>query len=850
MPRPFALPGAKARYAPDKVVHVEHYRLELVLQFEESRIAGTASITVSPILDDVKRLELDAVELEIQNVSVDGKNVAFKHDGKRLRIDFPKALAGQQTIRIDYAGKPRRGLYFIHPDEAYPNRPRQVWSQGQDEDSRYWFPCFDSPHEKSTSEVIATVPAGFFALSNGALVAREGNKFHWRFDVPHSCYLITLAAGEFAEIADRWEDIDVTYYVPKGREDDATRSLGKTPQMLKLFSEKFGVRYPYNKYAQVCVADFIFGGMENTTATTLTENCLFNEKAAADYDTEALVAHELAHQWFGDLLTCRDWGQGWLNEGFATYSEYIWREASAGRDEAWMELADWHDQYFGEDSRRYRRPIVTNVYEEPIDIFDHHLYEKGGSVLHMLRRHLGEGPFWKAIGHYVQKHRTKNVETRDLVRAIEEETGKNLDWFFDQWIQKAGHPELKVDYGWDGDVKLARFTVKQTQKVEGDTPLFRVPLEVRFRVRGKDVTLPVEVKDLTEAFFFPLDDEPEQAIFDAGGHILKRIDLDKPKPLWLAELAGATEAADRITAAHALGKQATEDVVKALEKAVNGDAFWGVRAAAAEALGSMRTKDARSALIRSLGQAKNPKARRAIVKALGELRHDEDAAAALEALVKNGDASYFVEAEACLALGKTRTARAKDALRDAVKRDSYLDIVRQLGYRGLAEARDEGAIPILVEGTRYGKMSQGRRAAAMALAILCQGRRDREEMEVRERIEELLADPDFRVQQAAIESLGVLGDNRAVPALRRSVDRDLDGRIRRRGREVIRDLEESRGRDEGLKTLRDEVDGLRRELSGLKEKLLKLETPGKDGGGKEKKDVKKAASGKSKKKKK
>src|SRR5262249_30702177 len=273
---------------------------------------------------------------------------------------------------------------------------------------------------------------------------------------------------------------------------------------------------------------------------------------------------------------CREWGQGWLNEGFATYSEYVWREHADGRDEAALELLDWADQYFGEDSRRYRRPIVTNVYDEPIDIFDHHLYEKGGLVLHMLRRNLGDGPFWAAIAHYLGKHRTQTVETRDLARAVEAVTGRNLDWFFDQWVAKAGHPELKIEYGWDGDAKLARFTVKQTQKVEGDTPLFRLPLTVTFRVAGEDRTFPLDGKDVSEAFYFHLGQEPTQAIFDAGQHTLKSADIDKPKPLWLAELKSATEAIDRSAAARALGKHASFDVVAALAEALARDPFWGV----------------------------------------------------------------------------------------------------------------------------------------------------------------------------------------------------------------------------------------------------------------------------------
>ncbi len=833
MQRPFALPGTKPRYAPDRVVDVEHYRLELALDVDHRRIEGSCAITVAPIADRARILELDAVELDVREVRDGERKLDFSHDGRRLRIDLGRPLSERATITVAYAASPRRGLYFIAPDEMYPRRPRQIWTQGQDEDSRYWFPCFDSPNEKSTSEVIATVPSSWFALSNGELTRVDGNgstrtrTFHWRFDVPHSCYLITLAAGELTEIEEKWGDVELRTYVEKGREADARRACARTADMLALFSERFGVRYPYHKYAQVFVAEFIFGGMENTTATTLTDNALYDERAALDYDVESLVAHELAHQWFGDLLTCRDWGEGWLNEGFATYAEYVWREHAHGRDEAAWELGDWAEQYFGEDSRRYRRPIATNVYEEPIDVFDHHLYEKGGLVLHMLRRILGESAFWKAIGHYVRKHARGSVETRDLARAIGDATGRTLDWFFEQWVQKAGHPELAVEYTWDDDTKIARFIVRQTQKVDGETPLFRLPLDVRFRVAGKDVDQRIEIDEAHQVFFFPFDEKPTQAIFDAGQHTLKRAEVTKPRPLWLAELAGATEAIDRAGAARALGKESAPEAVEALAKTLAADHFWGVQAAAAEALGAIRSPAARDALVRALRSTKHPKARRAVAKTLGEFRRDDVAAAALEPIARHGDESYFVEAEACLALGKTRTARAPGALRAALERDSYLDIVRQHAYRGLAEARDDTALPLLYDGMEYGRVPQGRRAAVMALATLVQGRRDREARDARERIEELLFDPDFRVQLSAIEALATIGDARAIESLRRVAEIDLDGRIKRRAREVIRDLEELTGRDEAVKGMRDEMETLRAGITALREKVAKLESAGK-----------------------
>src|SRR5262249_39912557 len=254
-------------------------------------------------------------------------------------------------------------------------------------------------------------------LSNGRLVSEKSDDqrrtFHYRHDVAHSSYLITLVAGEYTVLKDSFDDIEVLYYVTPGREEDAPRSFANTPEMMRLFSNLTGQKYPYPRYSQITVAEFIFGGMENTSATTLTDQTLHDARAHLDFSSEPLISHELAHQWFGDLLTCRDWSQGWLNEGFATYFELVWKEHSAGRDEAdYDRLADL-EAYLEEDSHRYRRPIVTNVYHEPIDVFDRPLYEKAGCVLHLLRNELGEARFWKAIRHYVKKHAGGSVETRD-----------------------------------------------------------------------------------------------------------------------------------------------------------------------------------------------------------------------------------------------------------------------------------------------------------------------------------------------------------------------------------------------------------------------------------------------------
>ena len=830
MTREFAFPGTRARWAPDRIVDIQHLALELDVDPALRSVAGTATLRVRVIAAGTRAVELDAVELTIEQVTVGVDPAGFRHDGKKLRVALaePAAPGAELVIAVHYRGTPRRGLYFIAPEEAYPDKPVQVWSQGQDEDSRYWFPCFDAPNAKATSELTVTVPRALFAVSNGTLVSdrSDGDKrtLHWRLDVPHSCYLITLAIGDFATIETRWRDVPVVYYVERGREADAERTLARTPEMLELFSRRFGVPYPYPRYAQVFVADFIFGGMENTSATTLTDTVLLDHRAALDYDVDALVAHELAHQWFGDLVTCRDWGEGWLNEGFATYSEYLWREHHQGRDAADLELDEWAEMYFGEDSGRYRRTVATKYYEEPIDIFDHHLYDKGGRILHMLRDVVGDAGFDAALAHYLAKHRHGVVESRDLARAVEEATGKNLDWFFSQWVlDGAGHPELEVSIRWDGSDRLATVTVEQKQKIEGKTPVFRIPTRIRFRVGDRDHDVPIELVDARHVFHVRLDDEPSQAIFDPGRIVLAGLKIDKPEPVWIAELAGAAIAIDRSTAAQALARRGGPAAERALGEALERDRFWAVRGSAALGLAILRTSSARDRLIKGLAVEVHPRARRVIARALGDFVHDAAAAAALAQIVERGDASYFVEAEAALSLGKTRTQRAGELLRLAATRESFTDVIRQYAYRGLAEARDDSALGLLVEAVRWGRVTQGRRAATMALASLMRGRRDREARDVRERIELLLGDRDFRVQAAAIEALALIGDPAAIPPLRRMADRELDGRLRRRGKEVIRDLEDGTSSGEDLRRMRDELGELRAFAGALRERVELLE---------------------------
>ncbi|MBA4455806.1 M1 family metallopeptidase, partial [Cylindrospermopsis raciborskii CS-506_B] len=443
----FELPGAKPHYNPDKPGQVEHIFLNLSLDISNQTCFGDCSISLLPIRNHIDRLVLDAVNLKIKSVLINEVEQKFEHDGKKLYIYLSEATQCGKRLLLAIAysvEKPQRGIYFIQPDKYYPHKPTQVWTQGEDEDSRYWFPCFDYPGQLSTSEIRIRVPKPLMAISNGELIdtLEDGNHqiYHWVQKQVHPTYLMTLAVSDFSEIKQGWQDKTISYYVEKGREADAERSLGKTPRMVEFLSQSYGYIYPYPKYAQVCVDDFIFGGMENTSTTLLTDRCLLDERSLLDNrNTESLVVHELAHQWFGDLLVIKHWSHAWIKEGMASYSEVMWTEHEYGLEEAAYYRLLEARSYLNEDSYRYRRPMVTHVYREAIELYDRHIYEKGSCVYHMIRAELGEELFWQAIQTFVQDYAHQTVETIDLLRSIEKATGRNLSFLFDQYVYRGGH---------------------------------------------------------------------------------------------------------------------------------------------------------------------------------------------------------------------------------------------------------------------------------------------------------------------------------------------------------------------------------------------------------------------------
>ncbi|PYU40011.1 MAG: hypothetical protein DMG54_25040 [Acidobacteria bacterium] len=656
-------------------------------------------------------------------------------------------------------------MYFILPDKDYPERPRQIWTQGESEDTRYYLPTYDYPNDRLTTETILTVPASWITVSNGKLMnvseAGKGLKtWYWKESVPSSTYLITVVAGEFDEITDTWHGIPVTYYAPKGRGDRLPLNYGRTPAMMELFSKKFGVDYPWEKYAQVMVDDFVAGGMENSSATTNNSNSLVHPKLAPEYFTgeDDLISHELGHQWFGDLVTCKDWGDIWLNEGFATFLEAVWTEAHYGKDQAdyerWNNAREWF-----ESNSLWNKPIVRHDFDDSSE-FDGNAYNKAGWVLYMLREQTGEDAFYRGLKYYLEVNRGKSVVTADLAKAIEESAHVNVDQFFSQWLYGAGAPRFDLSYTYDGEKHQVMLTVKQIQRVEGRVGLFRVPVEVAITTGSGPKLYNFTVSKDKQTFPLPAESAPLMVLFDKGGHILKSAEFHKEKKEWLYQVKSATDLADRADAVVALGKMKNDDeVVAVLGDVLRNDKAWGVRATAADTLGQLGAASASKLLLAALDSHDGPWVRNRVVSALGNFKDDTTVAAKLNS-VANQDDSYRARAAALQALGRLKGPNAFATLGAAVASDSPDGFLRNAALRSLGSLGDDKAVPLLLQWSAAGKPIDSRTAAINSLARL-----QKDNQDITKQIVAYLTEPHFSVRMAAIYALGGRGDASAIPAL-------------------------------------------------------------------------------------
>ncbi|HCA59055.1 MAG TPA: hypothetical protein DEP46_13865 [Blastocatellia bacterium] len=522
---------------------VEHYTIKLSFEPKQKLVRGDTAVRLRPLKAGLKTLEFDAVAFSFSRVSLDGRDLTFRTIKDKVLVDLPAPSDAERNyeIRFEYTARPKKGIYFIEERRSGDRlvHPAQIWTQGQPDEARHWLPSFDFPSDKATTEKFITVPKGQTVVGNGETVAVIENPdgtatHHFRLDIPHPTYLISFVVGDYVKISESFRDIPLGYYVYPGRENIVPFAYGKTIRMLEAMEELTGISFPFNKYDQTMVANFEFGGMENITATTMADTEIFY--ASIDFmrgNVEDLVAHEIAHSWFGNNTTCKTWADLWLNEGFATFFEAAIREKFYGREEYLRKVGLDAENYVnhtsttpvshalynrraGDTSVLFRWPAVT--------------YNKGGVVVHQLREQVGDDNFWRAVKLFLERHRFSSVETADLQKVMEEVSGQELKWFFDQWVFKSGHPKVRVTNRFAPNKKAVTLTFTQTQRVSPlTTAAYKLPVEVELKfadgtskvekvdiaARAKTVTLKAE-KPISEVTFDPASKIP-LAVFSGPG---------------------------------------------------------------------------------------------------------------------------------------------------------------------------------------------------------------------------------------------------------------------------------------------------------------------------------------------
>ncbi len=818
--RDFAFPDYGPNYPRSPDFKLQHVSVKIKVFVDDKMIEGIATLLLESLKDGLKYIPLDAMDMTIKEVKVNGVSADYSYDGEKIHIYLSKELGQGQKISVvvSYTAKPKKGLYFVLPDKYYPDRVPQIWSQGETEDNRYWIPLYDYPNMKCTSEFIVYAPKQYYVISNGRLLEEkeEGDwkVWHWRMDKPHSTYLIALAIGLFDVIEDKVGSIPLIYAVPKGRKEDISRSFSRTGDIIKFFEEYTGVPYPWDNYKQVCVSEFIYGGMENTTLTILTEHTLHDEKAHIDFESEPLVAHEAAHQWFGDLVTTKDWGNIWLNEGFATYLEALYRRHWKGKNEFIYEMIINMDEYLKEYKSRYSRPIVTRVYKYPSELFDAHSYPKGALVLHTLSSIIGEDKFRLVLKRFLERFKYKSADTEDFRKVVEEVTGKDFEWFFDQYVYNAGHPELSISYSYDAEMHALKINIKQIQG-EDCWDVYRIPLEIRIKTKHGYEKRLVMLKEKEQTFYFPMDEKVECICVDPDFKIFAVIDI-KHKLEQLVKELKCDSVYCRILAARALAKHKSSRAIEALREALISDEFWGVSAEAANSLGKIGTREALEALIHAEKIVKHPKVRRAIARALG-LFKDEESAKVLSKILKDDSESYYVRAEAAVSLGKTRWNEAFKHLREALMVKSHNDVILRGALSGLAELGTDEAFNIIKQYVSKGKPTLVRATAITALAKFP------DKKEAIDLIVDASKDENMRVRYATVMAAQQMMSPKLLPMLDKLADEDLDERIRRRARETARKIRKHLERGVEYQKLREEIEKIKEENRRLLDRISRIE---------------------------
>jgi len=521
-------------------IDIQNYIIRTNFGRGKKIVFGDTIVSFKPLKDNLKSFELDAVNLDFESVTLEnsGVDLTYKTADNKISVTLDKLYSSTDIIAVKfkYSAQPKKGIYFVdeQKEDGKIVRASQIWTQGEPEEARHWFPAYDFPDDKATSEQFITVERNETAIANGELIEtiinpNQTKTFHYRMPVPHSTYLTSFVIGTYTKVSDSYRNIPLGYYVYTDKTSIVPKAYGRTKDMMRVFEELTKVDFPFNKYDQTIVANFTFGGMENVTATTMADTEIF----LADFEfgrgaVEDLVAHELAHSWFGNLLTCKNWAELWLNEGFATYMEAAYREKAYGRKSYISKIRSNAEQFMIDDLINKKKHGLFNASAGNVDtLFDNPstTYQKGGAVIHTLRETVGTDNFWKAINIYLTRHKFQNVETGDLRKVMEEVSGMNLDWFFAQWVYGTGHPKLNVKQIYNPQTKILDLTVSQVQNSGSSTPAaFLLPMEIEITTALETKTEKIEIKKRVEKFSINLGSQPSQIVFDKDEKIpLKRV---------------------------------------------------------------------------------------------------------------------------------------------------------------------------------------------------------------------------------------------------------------------------------------------------------------------------------------
>ena len=596
--------GQDYRETLTKSFDLVHTKLEIKPDWQKQQLNGIATLKLKPHFYPQKTLVLDAKGFDIHAITMNNQALKFVYDSKKISIELGKEFLRKDTlnIQIKYTAKPNdlpkggseaitsdKGLYFINADGSDPLKPKQIWTQGETEASSCWFPTIDSPNMKSTEEVILTVDNQYITLSNGKLISSTKNADgtrtdYWKQDKPHAPYLFMFAVGDFKKVVDpNFKNFEVSYYVEPKFEPYAMKIFGRTPEMIRYFENIIGVKYQWDKYAQIAVREYVSGAMENTSATVHGDFIQKNANKLVDDNDDGVIAHELFHHWFGDLVTCESWSNLPLNESFATYAEQLWSTHYYGKDEGDLVALNGLNQYLYESEQK-KVPMIRYTYNTREDMFDSHSYAKGGRILHFLRKTVGDEAFFEGLKRYLNKNKFGTAEIHDLRMALEDVTGKDLMPFFNQWFFQPGHPELAVSHEYkNGSLVL---DISQTQ----DTlvsPIYNLPIDIEIWHGDKVSTQQITIDKTNQQILIPCQQKPDAVILDPESIIVGKISHQKSNEELIHQLkyskaiAARLFALEKLTAASETDSLAQNPITdkitrEAVLNALN-DPFWKIR---------------------------------------------------------------------------------------------------------------------------------------------------------------------------------------------------------------------------------------------------------------------------------